>query len=647
MTERGRERGAPRRASGDAASGCARSSACAGSGCCSARGSPASSATGSCRRARDVRAVLPERQPTAAQGRGRVRDPAAAVLAHRPVRRRAHRPLAAPHDAGARQPRARRARRGARRGRGRRARRLACSPSRCSWSSASTASSSRSLCAGLPHVVAGPLPRHRQRARAHRRHGRVGGGCAGRRLPSARPPGGGDTRLGRGARLRDRGVRRRLDRRHAPAPARARARRRHRGRHGPRAWRAAWSRALRHLRERRPAARAIGLVMVHRVVFGIAVALTVLQVRGALHPDDPEAAIGALTLDDRRGRAGRVPRRGEHAARLAPYRCGALVGAARSWSACTIGAIGVATGTLAGLLVDGLFVGFAGQAVKVCSDTIVQEDVDDDRRGRVFSLYDVGVNVAIVVGLTAAAFAAPGRRALDRVVAAWMVALAVVGAWWALTAERRDPARSYAADPERRPRPGLIGLRRGPPSDDDGPPGGLRLGRRSRRPRERGRPRVEPYRRRGSTMSDPQQQSAEDVAALKARIAELEEQKAPRAPRSTAAAFTAWVIVVIARAAVPARAHGVLGPAHAHRHRALCRHGGSAGAGPHRPAGRRRQAHDRHHHADRRAAARVRAARRLPEARAASPARWPSASTTSSGRRSTTCSTATSSTSCG
>jgi MFS family permease len=202
---------------------------------------------------------------------------------------------------------------------------------------------------------------------------------------------------------------------------------------------------LRHLRERRPAARAIGLVMVHRVIFGIAVALAVLQVRGALHPDDPEAAIGALTLTT--AAAGLGAFLGAVSTPRAARRFGAV-----RWSAgalvvgVAIGAAGVATGTLPGLLVEGLFVGFAGQAVKVCSDTIVQEDVDDDRRGRVFSLYDVGVNVAIVVGLTAAAFAAPadGRSVF---VAAWMVALAVLGAWWALTAERRDPARSYAADP--------------------------------------------------------------------------------------------------------------------------------------------------------------------------------------------------------
>ena len=128
------------------------------------------------------------------------------------------------------------------------------------------------------------------------------------------------------------------------------------------------------------------------------------------------------------------------------------IGAVR-WSAIalvvgvTIGAFGLASASLPGLMIEGIFVGFAGQAVKVCSDTIVQEDVDDDRRGRVFALYDVAVNVAIVTGLTAAALTAPadGRAPLAGV---WMSALAVLGAWWALTAERRDPARDYASDPE-------------------------------------------------------------------------------------------------------------------------------------------------------------------------------------------------------
>ncbi|HSN06190.1 MAG TPA: MFS transporter [Candidatus Angelobacter sp.] len=202
---------------------------------------------------------------------------------------------------------------------------------------------------------------------------------------------------------------------------------------------------VRHLSERRPAARAIGLVMVHRVIFGIVIAVTVLQVRGVLHPASPNDAVYSLTLVT--GAAGI----GAFLGAVVTPRMSRRLGAVR-WSSLAlvsgvaVGSAGLAVATLPGLLVEGLFVGFAGQAVKVCSDTIVQEDVDDDRRGRVFALYDVAVNVAIVTGLTAAAFTAPPDGNVPSA-AVWMVALAVVGAWWALTAERRDPAASYAADP--------------------------------------------------------------------------------------------------------------------------------------------------------------------------------------------------------
>ena len=48
-------------------------------------------------------------------------------------------------------------------------------------------------------------------------------------------------------------------------------------------------------------------------------------------------------------------------------------------------------------------IGFVGQAVKICVDSTLQESVDDDFRGRVFSVYDTLFNVTFVV-------AAAGRR---------------------------------------------------------------------------------------------------------------------------------------------------------------------------------------------------------------------------------------------
>jgi hypothetical protein len=80
-----------------------------------------------------------------------------------------------------------------------------------------------------------------------------------------------------------------------------------------------------------------------------------------------------------------------------------------------------------GLVAAGLVLGFVAQGVKICVDATLQRTVDDDFRGRVFSVYDTLVNVAYVAALVAAALLLP---ASGRSVAG----LAVVGALYALTA---------------------------------------------------------------------------------------------------------------------------------------------------------------------------------------------------------------------
>jgi len=57
------------------------------------------------------------------------------------------------------------------------------------------------------------------------------------------------------------------------------------------------------------------------------------------------------------------------------------------------------------LILMGFFTGMAGQAVKVTNDAIVQQTTSDIYRGRIFAVYDVVVNAAIVSGaLLCAAF---------------------------------------------------------------------------------------------------------------------------------------------------------------------------------------------------------------------------------------------------
>jgi MFS family permease len=54
-----------------------------------------------------------------------------------------------------------------------------------------------------------------------------------------------------------------------------------------------------------------------------------------------------------------------------------------------------------------LLLGFVAQASKICVDTIVQETVEDDFRGRVFSVYDTLFNVSFVAAAIVGAFALP------------------------------------------------------------------------------------------------------------------------------------------------------------------------------------------------------------------------------------------------
>jgi MFS family permease len=54
-----------------------------------------------------------------------------------------------------------------------------------------------------------------------------------------------------------------------------------------------------------------------------------------------------------------------------------------------------------------VLLGFVAQAVKICVDSTLQETVEDDYRGRVFSVYDTLFNVTFVLALLVGAFTLP------------------------------------------------------------------------------------------------------------------------------------------------------------------------------------------------------------------------------------------------
>jgi hypothetical protein len=106
--------------------------------------------------------------------------------------------------------------------------------------------------------------------------------------------------------------------------------------------------------------------------------------------------------------------------------------------------------THAAFLVAAFFLGFAAQASKICVDTLIQESVEDDFRGRVFSFYDTLFNVGFVAAAAASAVLLPpdGKSYL---------VIAIVAGGYALTALLYgvSTARRAAVEP---PEPVVTGV---------------------------------------------------------------------------------------------------------------------------------------------------------------------------------------------
>jgi MFS family permease len=84
------------------------------------------------------------------------------------------------------------------------------------------------------------------------------------------------------------------------------------------------------------------------------------------------------------------------------------------------------------LMIAAFLLGLAAQGIKICVDTLVQAYVSDDFKGRVFVLYDMIFNVALVVAAIIAAIILPlnGKSVLILVLMA--ICYLLIGLWFAL-----------------------------------------------------------------------------------------------------------------------------------------------------------------------------------------------------------------------
>ena len=101
-------------------------------------------------------------------------------------------------------------------------------------------------------------------------------------------------------------------------------------------------------------------------------------------------------------------------------------------AAIIVGSLGETFSQVAFLII-GFTLNLAGQGVAICSTTILQEEVDDHYRGRVFSFYDMTFNVTFVAGaaLAAAFMPSTGRAPVIIALIAAGYLVAAVAYWLA------------------------------------------------------------------------------------------------------------------------------------------------------------------------------------------------------------------------
>ncbi len=193
---------------------------------------------------------------------------------------------------------------------------------------------------------------------------------------------------------------------------------------------------LRHLRSRPPAAAGLTVIAAHRFCYGLSAVATILLYRTYFNaPTDTDAGLAGLSS------ALLVSGLGFFlAAVLTPVATRCLT--TRTWMVVLLALAAGAEVFPAGLytqpavLVAAFALGLSAQGVKICVDTVVQTSVDDEFRGRVFSLYDVIFNVVFVAAAAVGAVVIPADGKSYPLLAAIAVGYGLTAAGYATWTRR-------------------------------------------------------------------------------------------------------------------------------------------------------------------------------------------------------------------
>jgi len=167
--------------------------------------------------------------------------------------------------------------------------------------------------------------------------------------------------------------------------------------------------ALAHLRRQRAAGIGLLTIAGHRLIHGIVTVATILVFRNYFHrPEQIDLAIADLGLVVVITGAGFV-----FASVVTPP-MSVRLGLRSSMIICLVASavFQVVPGAIYArvpLMVAAFLLGLTAQCIKICVDTLVQAHVADEFKGRVFVIYDMIFNVALVVAAVIAAVILPAN----------------------------------------------------------------------------------------------------------------------------------------------------------------------------------------------------------------------------------------------